>query len=56
MEGNEDMLASFGYKAAELRMQLQDIRKHIRIASSIHNTVYQNAIAHSHLAETPFKM
>ena len=51
MEGNEDMLESFGYKAAALRMQLQDIRKNIRIASSIHNTVYQSTIAQSHLAE-----
>ena len=50
MEGDENMLESFGYKAAEIKMQLQEVRKNLRIASSIYNTVHQRSIRDYHLA------
>ena len=50
MEGGDDLLESFGYKAAEIRMQLQNIHENIQTASSIHQTVYQRTLASSHIA------
>ena len=50
MEGDENMLESFGYKAAEIKMQLQEVRKNLRIASSIYNTVHQRIIRDYNLA------
>ena len=50
MEGGDDLLETFGYKAAEIRTQLQNIHENIQTASSIHQTVYQRTLASSHIA------
>ena len=50
MEGSDDLLETFGYKAAEIRVQLQNIHENIQAASSIHQTVYQSSLASSHIA------
>ena len=55
MEGSDDLLETFGYKAAEIRIQLQNIHEIIETASRLYQTVYQRSLASSHIANNCLK-